>query len=67
MRIVFYSEYSDCQAVTTAGNAPLAPDPPQILEAEPYSLHLVWQKRPGDEGFILQMKDPQLVEFLVVL
>ncbi len=47
--------------VSTSGNAPAAPDPPQLTEADTFSLHLAWQKRPGDEEFVLQMDDSATV------
>lgn len=56
-----FSDYSDVLTVSTSGNAPTAPDPPQLTEADTFSLHLAWQKRPGDEEFVLQMDDSATV------
>lgn len=51
------SLYSDCIAYSTNDNPPSQPSPPSLREANIQSLHIIWQRRPKDDEFILQMND----------
>ncbi|XP_072388765.1 fibronectin type-III domain-containing protein 3A isoform X2 [Diabrotica undecimpunctata] len=51
------SSYSDCIAYSTFDNPPTQPNAPTLHEANVQSLHLLWQRRPKDDEFILQMND----------
>ena len=43
--------------LTTKGEAPSAPSAPSVVEDAASAVHLLWDKRPGDEEFTLQMDD----------
>lgn len=53
------SIYSDVVTYWTSDNPPQQPNPPVLKEASTSSLHLLWQKRPKDDDFLLQMNDPK--------
>ncbi|CAH0556764.1 unnamed protein product [Brassicogethes aeneus] len=53
------SAYSDTVAYATYDNPPTKPNPPTLLEANVYSLHLTWQNRPKDDEYTLQKNNPK--------
>lgn len=53
------SAYSDVVSFSTSDHAPQQPSPPNLKEASINSIHLIWQRRPKDDEFMLKMDDPK--------
>ncbi|XP_030557410.1 fibronectin type-III domain-containing protein 3A isoform X1 [Drosophila novamexicana] len=53
------SAYSQVTSYSTAGNPPTAPMAPQLQACSASSLHLVWDRRPQDGDFLLQLQDAE--------
>lgn len=51
------SPYSDVISFSTSGSPPAQPSPPLLKEAYIDSLRLVWNRRPTDDEFTLQMDE----------
>lgn len=51
------SVYSDVASFSTSDVAPLQPAPPSLRDSTINSLHLVWNRRPKDDEFVLQLDD----------
>ncbi|XP_032597801.1 fibronectin type-III domain-containing protein 3A isoform X2 [Drosophila grimshawi] len=51
------SVYSQVSSYSTAGNPPTVPMAPQLQACGASSLRLVWERRPQDGDFLLQLQD----------